>query len=495
MGEDTPLSEKKYLLGIVGNARSLASFWNLVREKVGSNILVELGVQAAALPDADNPPKKLDMGIGVPVYAGFREMLYMHPDINLVIETTGDRALSKAIRKSLPEHVTLVERAAASFFIQLMTSEQRCTACKIDHLHTQALLNTVIDQLKEEILFLDEEGIILSANQTLCNKLNLNKRLIIGRHFREFFTGIGPTKGPTGQTFDCPFKHALSTERPSEAVANEVDIDGHVHYYRIYMYPIFYGGKLNRMVAMRRDITTRTELEQRLQQSRKLASIGELSTYIAHEIRNPVFAISGFANSLLRGKTQDEHSREKLHIILEESKRLDDILKAIINFARPVALTNESIDLNQTVEDALEALAPYRQNQNIEIHLNLGNSLAQVSAAPDPLKQCIINLLKNAFEAMPEGGTLSIATSMGLEYVVLTISDTGVGIPVDIRDQIFSPFFSTKGKSTGLGLAMTRKIMDDIGGEVGMTSTEGQGSTFTLLLPPVLAVAQTAETA
>ncbi len=493
MADNTPTSEKKYLLGIVGDARSLASFWNLVSEKAGTNILAELGVQAAALPDADNPPKKLDMGIGVPVYAGFREMLYMHPDINLVIETTGDRALSKAIRKSLPEHVVLVERAAASFFIHLMTSEQRCTACKIDHFHTQTLLTTITDQLKEDILFLDAEGTVLSVNQKLCNKLNLNKRLIIGRHFKEFFTGIGPSKGPNGQSYDCPFTHALETQKPTESVSNEVDADGHVHYYRVYMYPIFYSGKLNRMVAMRRDITTRTELEQRLHQSRKLASIGELSTYIAHEIRNPVFAISGFANSLLRGETQDEHSREKLHIILEESKRLDDILKAIINFTRPAALTNESIDLNQAVENALEALGP--KNQNIDINLDLGTSLAHVSAAPAPLKQCIINLLKNGLEAMPESGTLSITTSMNQEYVVLTISDTGIGIPADIRDQLFSPFFSTKGKSTGLGLAMTRKIMDDIGGEVGMTSTEGQGSTFTLLLPPVLAVAQTAETA
>lgn len=481
-----------YLLGLVGDVRSLSSFWALLEEGIGKEGLGELGVVAAALPEADVPPKRLDMGIGVPVYAGFREMLYVHPEINVVIETTGERSLIKAIRKLLPENVTLVERAAASFFIRLMTSGQMCTACKIDHLHTQTLLSTVMDQLKEDILFLDGEGVIMSVNQTLCNKLSLSKRQVVGRRYGEFFSGMGLGMDAAE---DDPFSRAVQTRQPAETMASEVDDLGRVLYYRVYMYPIFYGNEISRVVAMRRDITRRTELEQRLQQSRKLASIGELSTYIAHEIRNPLFAISGFANSLLRAGTQDSGSQEKLRIILEESKRLDSILKAIINFTRPVNGHAVPTDLNKAVHRALHAMDLEQERPDIALDLKLDGGVGRVAVDPEILGQCIINLLNNAVEAMEDGGKVTISTAMGEGRILLSIADTGTGIPADIRDEIFSPFFSTKGKGAGLGLAMTRKIMDDIGGDVELTSAEGKGTTVTLLLPAVMAVAQSGETA
>ncbi|MBU1249014.1 MAG: PAS domain-containing protein, partial [Proteobacteria bacterium] len=203
MFDKTTASDKKYLLGVIGDARSLASFWQMAKDRVDEDLLGSMGVLAAALPEADVPPKKLDMGIGIPVYAGFREMLYMHPEINLVIETTGDPKLLKTIRKTLPPTVTLVERAAASFFINLLTSNKACTACKIDLMQTQSLLTTVLDQLKEDILFLDAEGVILNANQTLCNKLNMEKRQLIGHHFSDFFTNVGPTEDKDGVKHKC----------------------------------------------------------------------------------------------------------------------------------------------------------------------------------------------------------------------------------------------------------------------------------------------------
>ena len=131
----------------------------------------------------------------------------------------------------------------------------------------------------------------------------------------------------------------------------------------------------------------------------------------------------------------------------------------------------------------------------MKLHLELSDTLPRVAADPDMLKQCIINLATNGIEAMTPDGELRVSTSMSMEYVILSVADNGHGIPVEIRDAIFSPFFSTRGKGAGLGLAMTRKIMDDIGGDVELVSNEGKGTTISLLLPPVLAVAQTPETA
>ena len=122
--------------------------------------------------------------------------------------------------------------------------------------------------------------------------------------------------------------------------------------------------------------------------------------------------------------------------------------------------------------------------------LDCSESLPRVQADPELIKQCLINLIKNALEAMPQGGAMRISTAMRGEFVALEVADTGPGIPVDIRDRVFSPFFSTKGKGAGLGLAMIRKIMDDLGGDVHLASREGEGTRVSLLLPPVLAVAQ-----
>jgi signal transduction histidine kinase len=121
--------------------------------------------------------------------------------------------------------------------------------------------------------------------------------------------------------------------------------------------------------------------------------------------------------------------------------------------------------------------------------MELEAGMARVKANPEVIKQCLINLVKNAVEAMPDGGVLTIATGMARDHALLEVRDTGEGIPMEIRDKIFSPFFSTKGKGSGLGLAMTRKILDEIGGEVDLTSKEGEGTSIILQLPPTLAVA------
>jgi signal transduction histidine kinase len=280
-----------------------------------------------------------------------------------------------------------------------------------------------------------------------------------------------------------------------ETLSTQVDPEGRMRHFRLYFYPVARGPELARVVLIRRDITRRTELEQRLTHSQKMASIGELSTYIAHEIRNPVFAIAGFANALLRDEAIGDSSREKLRIILEESRRLDEILKAIINFARPVDPGGSSCDAAAVAREALYAVLSGSGLGRVETTINLAPGLPRTAIDPDLLKQCLINLIVNSREAMPEGGKLRLGARLEGGRVAVSVEDTGAGIPPDIRDKIFSPFFSTKGRVAGLGLAMARKIMEDIGGAVELASSPGKGTSVTLLLPPVLAVAQSAPTA
>ncbi|MBN2139767.1 MAG: PAS domain-containing protein [Desulfovibrionaceae bacterium] len=491
MPKASAFEDKTYRIGFIGNERSLLPIWEVFQNGENSTLLSEVGVVAAALPGGDQPGALNLPSLNVPVYASYGEMLENHPEINLLFESTGARELIYELRRELPPQITLVERTAASFFIRLLSSEKMWLACKIDLMNTQTLLKTIIDQLSEDIVFLDKDGFAVNMNKTACEHMRACKKDLIGKHYQEIFKGVENTRDTNGLT---PVDRTITKGQSSEAVFSQVDEDGRMRYFRLYTYPIHSDGQqLSHVVAMRRDITQRTQMEHRLQQSEKLASIGELSTYIAHEIRNPLFAISGFANALLRSKDQDEASRKKLNIILEESKRLDGILKSILNFARPIQAAAGVVDLNEVVDSTMRVMGIGCDSQGIKVNLELAQDLAKAKADAELIKQCLINLVKNSMEAMTEGGVLSVRTRLTRDYVVLEVEDTGKGIPKDIRDKVFSPFFSTKGKGSGLGLAMIRKIIDDIGGDLDLSSVEGQGTRVALFLPPLLAMAPPAQ--
>lgn len=481
---ETIAPEKQYTIGVIGDIPALMAFWEMFKEEANDAVLREIGIRAAALPGQNALPGIYQQAHGIPLHKTWQSMLATHPEINMVIEATGRKSLQAELRQNLPANVTLVERDCANFFIRLLTSDKIWVACKLDLLHTQTMLRTIVDQLAEEILFLDLEGNILGCNQTVVTKTGRDKRDIVGDTLENVF-----------EVEDSSFIHGhIDQGKPSETITTSVDEDGRAHYHRIYTYPIAdEDGHISHIVAMRRDITRRTYLEHRLQQAEKLASIGELSTYIAHEIRNPLFSISGFANSLMRMEGLDEDARNKLTIILEESRRLDGILKSIMNFTRPTDADAREMDLNESVRSTMDVMGIGFGEQEIVLKLELDNRVAMVKANPEQIRQSLINLVKNAVEAMPDGGELTISTSMVEGYARLMVTDTGVGIEPGLRDKLFSPFYSTKGKGSGLGLAMIRKIMDELGGEVELTSRVGKGTTVTLYLPPVAAVSALAE--
>ncbi len=165
-----------------------------------------------------------------------------------------------------------------------------------------------------------------------------------------------------------------------------------------------------------------------------------------------------------------------------------------MNFTRPTEAEVAEVDLNALVTATMDVMILPCTNQGVECTVDLDEAVARVHANPDLIKQCLINLVKNSLEAMEDGGNLFVTTGMNRDFALLSVEDTGVGIPLEIRDKVFSPFFSTKGKGSGLGLAQTHKILDEIGGDIELVSREGIGTKITLYLPPILAVAEPEET-
>ncbi len=214
----------------------------------------------------------------------------------------------------------------------------------------------------------------------------------------------------------------------------------------------------------------------RLQTAEKFAAIGEFSMYIAHEIRNPLFAIGGFANTLLRVPNLDSTSRQKIQIILKESTRLDNILRTFINFSRPMEAAMVLVEPNRIVREVLELIDFKKNFPRVRTKLFLDEDACLVRGDAEMIKQCLLNLIKNALSTMPEGGDLNIRTSSGEDNVVIEITDTGIGLPREVLEHPFNPF-------TSLELAMTRKIIIDLGGELHLESCPGTGTGSELRLP------------
>lgn len=472
-------------VAIAGTGKAFHPVLNLLRRSDFTEAFPWVKLVAALLDPAEDLPP-LPQAEGIARFTSADAMFAAHPSLRMVLDLSDTSTHLPHLRATAPAGVSLLGADAAMAFHDILASEQLCTTCNLRLEKARGLFATLIDQVDEDILLLDTEGHILDMNRNLLLRKGGTKEDWLGLCCREL---DGEGFCCPADRGGCPIHQTLTTARKAERIHTRVDASGRALYYRIYTYPVTDNqGRITSVIEIRRDITSRTNMELRLQQSEKLAAIGELATYIAHEIRNPLFAIGGFANSLLRAPSLDETARGKVQIILEESRRLDNILKSILNFARPTNAKSGTTDVNLLSRQTLELMAFGFDARAITMHLDLAPELPRVQGDSELLKQCLINMVKNAQEAMPNGGTLTVRTGMTQTHVYVTVEDTGIGIPVDMHDKIFNPFFSTKEKGAGIGLAMTRKIVEDLGGWVDLASQVGKGTTLTLHLQPVLAV-------
>ncbi|GAB4545070.1 MAG: ATP-binding protein [Thermodesulfovibrionia bacterium] len=228
--------------------------------------------------------------------------------------------------------------------------------------------------------------------------------------------------------------------------------------------------------------------QDRLIQSEKLASLGRITSDIAHEIRNPLTAIGGFARRLYR-IVDGLKEKEYAGIVIEEVNRLEKILRDILTFSREARYNLARQDINNTVKEVARIYEDLCIEHGIDMEVMLKDNLPLPLIDRDQLREALGNLISNAIDAMPDGGTLTITTDTetvhNVMYVVINVSDTGKGIPEDKINLIFEPFFSTKeiGIGTGLGLSITRTIMEEHGGFISVKSVVGEGTTMGLYFP------------
>ncbi|EPR40871.1 PAS/PAC sensor signal transduction histidine kinase [Desulfovibrio sp. X2] len=485
-------------LGIVGTGPGFLTILNIIRSKDSSEFLPPMRLRAVARAGMLESPK-LDVArsMGAPVYETPEEMLAAHPQINLVLELTGSAGNIRLLRSRLPTSVSLIDHGAAIFLCSLHNMLEISRHRQFALTSQRALMQAIIDEVHDDILLLDKERRVVDLNQNVAARMGRSKEELIGRPCTE----IQLTNDGDGRTFctdpdeACPFGVTLRSKQKAEAMLTRVDAEGRLRYFRVYSYPILdRHGDLSHVLIMRRDITERTQRERSAQQTEKLAVIGEMSTYLAHEIRNPLFAIGGFVNSLLRSPNLSESEVEKVKIIAEETKRLDHLLKSILGFVRTEQRPRETTDLAAAARETAELMRIGYCHEGFDLTLEETGVLPRVRGEAETIKQCLINLIKNSVEAMPGGGHVVVETGFDGLMAHASVRDDGPGIAPSEMDKVFSPFYSTKEQGYGLGLAMIKKIVEEAGGRVELVSREGEGTTVTLFFQPELAAGEAAKT-
>jgi signal transduction histidine kinase len=243
-------------------------------------------------------------------------------------------------------------------------------------------------------------------------------------------------------------------------------------------------------IVMLEDITRRVELEEQLQISEKMASIGLLAAGVAHEVNTPLTGISSFTQMLLEGADPEDPKTRLLEKIERQTFRAAKIVNGLLNLSRPPSVTVGDVvpvDLNAVINDVLSLLEHQFELQHVKVRRELSAEPVMVLGFEHKLQQVFLNLFLNAKDAMPKGGWLSVTTSLKEGKASVELADTGSGIPSEYLARIYDPFFTTKsiGHGTGLGLSITYGIVREHHGSIDCESVVGQGTRFVLEFPPV----------
>jgi signal transduction histidine kinase len=233
-----------------------------------------------------------------------------------------------------------------------------------------------------------------------------------------------------------------------------------------------------------------------IQRADRMASIGELASGIAHEIRNPLAGIQGAIQILADGFPKEDSRREITDEIQKQIYRLEQLVKDLLNYARPVPTNYLPTDINQLVEKVLSFFLTQRgRKEDILIEKKFSSSLPMTMIDPNSMEQAFLNIILNAQKAMPKGGTLGVSTLLlnrgedskedGHWRIQIVFEDTGIGIPEENLPKIFNPFFSTRSDGTGLGLSITKNIVEQQGGKIEVESQVNVGTKFIITLPAI----------
>lgn len=351
-------------------------------------------------------------------------------------------------------------------------------------------LTNLIESSVDGIIVTDTKGNILIFNKGAEDILGYKGEEVVGKmNIRSIYTpGVAkevmeklrsPDYGGVGKLTSFPIAHR---RKDGELIEGDLSAS------------LIYDEKGNEIasVGIFKDLRERLrierelrEMQQALLQSEKLAAMGRLTSQIAHELNNPIYGIMNTLELLKTEIPPESKRRRILELSLSETQRLAEMLRNMLSFSKPEEEKRKPIKINELVEGILLMMERQMRESNIKVETYFDEGIPEVMASTNQMRQVMLNLIKNAKEAMPKGGTLTVRTTREDNKVLIHIQDTGAGIPEEIRDKIFEAFFTTKQKvkGVGLGLSVCYGIIKDHGGEIKVESEVDKGTSFKIHLP------------
>jgi PAS domain S-box-containing protein len=368
-------------------------------------------------------------------------------------------------------------RQAAVLHLEAEQIEERTRLREIQI--SRNLIRGVIDSVPMGLALLDPAGTILAANRALSDLFGYEPAALVGMEY-------GPALGPWA---DSPAGRTFATGQPERVRHTMLRPDGAQVLQEIASIPLLDAtGRPHQVVEVWEDITERVALQTQLVRAEKLAAIGQLAASIAHEVGNPLQAIQGFLSLFLEQCPPDVPNERFLKLAEEEIERIVQVLARLRDLYRPRADVFTAVDVNDLLDGVLLLTGKQLERGRIRLLRELDGELPKIRGVADQLKQVLLNLVLNAAEAMSEGGLLHVQTYQSNDRghgrgAVITITDTGYGIPAEQLPRIFDGLHTTKERGMGLGLYTSKAIIDRHMGRIKAQSQVGEGTTFTIVLP------------
>ncbi len=342
----------------------------------------------------------------------------------------------------------------------------------------QAFTGLLVSKLPVGIIATDKSGTVATWNKAVTELIGIEANAATGKKPDEILPGI------LAEFFDVSHGHSCMVDgRGTEVhlVVHDDDMVLNCHHLVI----SDRDGDSEGEVLLLSNMTELKNLEKEMRENERLAAVGRMAAGVAHEVRNPLSSIKGLA-LLLQGKfVQKSNEHETATLLIQEVERMNRTISELLSFARPAPLELAKVDIRALLEQQVRLLAADTASDRIVFVLEIDENLIPVAADQDRLKQVILNILLNGVQAMDNRGTLTVGAwnNPDNQTVVLTVTDTGIGMNEETLSQVFFPYFTTKSKGTGIGLALSQKVIADHGGTIHLSSVRGQGTTVTVELP------------
>ncbi|HDL89366.1 MAG TPA: PAS domain-containing protein [Thermodesulforhabdus norvegica] len=497
-------AERPLKIAIIGGGRRCRSLLEMIDAERFPWLNAEIVAVVEPNPNAVGVQLAREKGIFTTARV---EDLYSIDSLDLVIELAGKEDLLRGfLKRGGTPKVQILGTTISRLFSDLIRLQEEHLFREKQLALIESIAETIFSSIRDRVMIMRPDMKVLDANNALLEWLGMGKDDVVGKYCYQITHRF--TEPCYCYGIHCPLMECLETGGTGHSIHEHSERDGSTRYYEISTVPLRNPkGQIEVVLEIIRDITD--ELERRVEQKTKalkqdlarlihedkMIALGKLVASAVHEINNPLSGIHALAklmrNRMEEDKPLSEDERKQfcyyLQLIDQESARCSNIVGNLLSFSRQQKLEKAYFNVNEIIRKVVLLSKHKMELQDISLKLELEESIPNVFGDPGQIQQCLVNLVFNAMEAMPNGGTLTIKTHYEehRERVRIDVIDTGVGIPKEIISQIFEPFYSTKSKDkgVGLGLSVVYGIIKEHRGSIYVVSQVGKGSDFIVRLP------------